>query len=242
VYSVYKPPSTAAEAFYADLVDIGTADKCAGTTCVIAGDTNMNVLEAKMAQFVADRCDEMDMTQLVTEVTHRETCIDHAMVSNGRRVSNLSLLHPIEKHHTPVYFDVHIPHTRPSPPDTGITRQWRKANWLEMEAWLGAQEIEKAMAAATTIDECSDILTRYCNEALKLFVPQKPARRPKQQWVRRATVRELKGGTICTTNARKPTRELRTRNSSRRHRLNAGSCSRSTNTIGCSRRSAIWLN
>jgi hypothetical protein len=81
---------------HSTLSDIATADENEGTTIFMAGDTNMNVFDVKTAQFVSDRGEEMGLTQLVAESTYREACIDHVVVTAGRQVSNVCLLHPID--------------------------------------------------------------------------------------------------------------------------------------------------
>jgi hypothetical protein len=61
-----------------------------------------------------------------------------------------------------------------------------------MELWLNEQRIEHELSKTSTIDDCYARFVAYCDEATRLFVPSKPVRLRKREWISRDTIKSLR--------------------------------------------------
>jgi hypothetical protein len=102
IYSVYNPPTTDADIFCDGLCDIVLANTTPNRTKIIAGDTNMNMLDKTKALKVAAYCDELGVSQWTRLPTHIGACLDHVMVTKSKLMEIVQHLATIEKHHTSV--------------------------------------------------------------------------------------------------------------------------------------------
>lgn len=194
VFCVYKPPNVNADKFYEDIVDMTTMHSDQ-TTVVVAGDTNMNILEQSKRQKVEHYGHEMNLQSHVLVPTHKEACIDHIMVTKGTIVTNIRVLSPIEKWHSVITCEIDT-QTKES---KGILKQiislnWRKAQWNAMEIWLREQKLLKHMCSATSVEECWKLLKSTCNNATELFVPKQKVKQKHKikSWIKNATFSTLK--------------------------------------------------
>jgi uncharacterized protein (UPF0303 family) len=193
VLSVYKPPNENENKFYEEISDIITLneDNC---TIVVVDDTNMNTLVSSNSQKVNRYCHEMNLINHVTEGTHKDSCIDHVMISTGTSVSNVKLFSPIEKWHVLVTCELLVKSSNVSMPNENIVYlKWGKANWDDMRLWIRDQEVLLKMHQTNTVEECWAILKELCLTATNMFVPRGYITRAKQPtWISREAKKALR--------------------------------------------------
>jgi hypothetical protein len=193
IFCVYKPPTTNPAHFYGDVADAVTPHLTPATTIIIAGDTNMDALDVLKKKKIDQFCQEVNAHNWISAPTHRDSCIDHIMVTKGVAVRNVKILPPIEKWHSVTLCEVSVPQLqrKKANPKPQTILIWRKANWLGMEKWLQNQNLKEELDKSTSIEDSWQVFKSCCINAVMTFVPQRPVSKKKSQWITKETLRSL---------------------------------------------------
>jgi hypothetical protein len=108
IFSIYRPPTFNPEHFYENLIDVVTLNTDSDSLVVVAGDTNMNTFDRSKKEKVENFCHEMRLVNCIDTATHKESCIDHIMVSRDTNVENIQLHSPIEKWHSVITCEINV--------------------------------------------------------------------------------------------------------------------------------------
>jgi hypothetical protein len=195
VFSVYKPPNVNPDIFYEDLVDIVTFLLDENSTVIIAGDTNMNIFESQKKDKVEKYCNEMCLKNWINTPTHKDSCIDHLMVSKGTEVRNIQFHAPVEKWHVSITCEVYMKKLvnkdiRSTP--TSLPN-WKRAAWDAMDEWIKNQNLPLLIEHSKSVEECWLIQKLIYEEAIRLFVPNRiiDCKQKYKSWISKATIKSL---------------------------------------------------
>jgi hypothetical protein len=148
---------------------------------VVTGDMNINSLVPAEKSIIDSICDEHNLKQNVTDVTHHMSCIDHLLVSKETTVE--SVLGPtLEKKktnegHATITAKIceYGIITRPKQ-EVRERQMWHRTNWEAMGIQLQEIGLTKLVSEASSLEEAVDRFTKTCLEVIHQFVPVKKSK------------------------------------------------------------------
>ena len=182
--SVYRPPGSNITDFYETLADATFHVFASSDYNCILGDTNVDYFDPSKRKYIADFCTECELRQMVDQVTHKNSLIDHVYVSNKVDVVNLRHLSPVENHHHVITFDITfsaVVYLHSSVAPVG-RRLWSKCDWNAINFDLARASLPNAVVSATTVEDSWNAFHAECVRVIDRRVPTGRRRRRFTPW------------------------------------------------------------